>query len=64
MARAKRSQLIDLIRDLRRAVVIEASGGEGDPHITWTVCVLSRADCVLAAETAITVTPADKGDPK
>lgn len=50
MTRAKRSVLITLIRDLRRAVVIEANGGEGEQHPGEVVQILRRADRVLEAE--------------
>jgi hypothetical protein len=48
--RAKRSQLISLIRQLRRAVVIEASGGEGEKRDGDVIRTLDRADNILRAE--------------
>jgi hypothetical protein len=48
--KAKRSDLIALIRDLRRAVVIEASGGEGEKSCGEVVAILNRADRVLKQE--------------
>lgn len=49
--RAKRSDLIKTIRDLRRAVVIEASGGEGEKNCEEVVLILRRADDILRRET-------------
>jgi len=50
MARAKRSELIRLISDLCRAVVIEASGGEGEQTSWEVVQIIRRARRTLKAE--------------
>lgn len=42
--------MIDIIRQLRRAVVIEAGGGEGEQSCNEVVRILARADAMLSAE--------------
>ena len=49
--RAKRAELIQIIRDLRRCVVIEASGGEGERDCNEVPWILARANAILRAET-------------
>lgn len=48
--RAKRSQLIALIRDLRDAVIVEASGGEGKLSYGEVARILARANRILQDE--------------